>query len=488
MAKDRFQVDLDRFDREYRLSELLPEETCKALLSDDLRATGVAFHILHVNGAPHFSTAPLPPEWARLVCESPGPSPDRQPMFEKNRSGSSRALMYEGEIRGLLVILSAHGPGLSLDILSDFLGAAIEQVMVTNAKMLMTSGLHCQVVEETYLELAERAMRLEESEGRYRRLSENLEKEVEKKTEDIRRATAKILQQENMAAVGHLAAGVAHEINNPMGFIASNLHTLSDYQTSLQALIADYRKLWTRLSKPSGQSAGRETVTPLLRRIRDREADIDVDFLMEDMPELITESLDGAKRIQSIVSDLSDYARPGETHPVSVNVNRCLDSAVNILGSLLRENITLKKAYADIPNVRAFPQQIGQVFVNLIRNAVQAIDGAGEIELSSGRIDDTVWVEIGDTGEGIAEAQLPRIFDPFYTTRPVGSGTGMGLNVVYRIMENHGGSVEVNSKEGRGTRIRVYLPIRPESMESMDAHGVNPAVETHPATAEVGAR
>ena len=267
-----------------------------------------------------------------------------------------------------------------------------------------------------------------------------------------------LLQSEKMAAVGQLASGVAHEINNPVGFVHNNLHTLQDYQQDLLKLIRHYREMLrtAKTMAADDESAGLKRAIDTVEAL---EENIDIDFLMEDWPQLIRESLIGTNRIRDIIGDLKSFAHPGEQDCQRVNINASIASTLNLVWNELKYKAEVIRDFGEIPDLACFPQQLKQVFMNLLTNAGQAIGDKGEIKVRTRRREDYVEIAISDTGCGIADHDLEKIFDPFFTTKPVGTGTGLGLNVSYQIIKKHGGDIHVSSVLGQGTTFTVRLPL-----------------------------
>jgi signal transduction histidine kinase len=258
-----------------------------------------------------------------------------------------------------------------------------------------------------------------------------------------------LLQSEKLASIGQLAAGVAHEINNPIGFVNSNLGSLRHYVEDLFKVVSAYE-------------AGEADLNVETRTAVDKlKKEIDICFLREDVINLLIESMDGMQRVKRIVQDLKDFSRGGEAEMQMTNLEHALDSTLNITNNELRYKVTLVKQYADIPEIECMPTQLNQVFMNLLVNAAQAIDGHGTITLRTGLAGDKVWVEVQDSGTGIKPEHLDRIFDPFFTTKDVGKGTGLGLALSYGIVQKHNGEITVQSEVGVGSTFRVTLPIRP---------------------------
>ena len=283
------------------------------------------------------------------------------------------------------------------------------------------------------------------------------EDELQKRYAELRRAYMrlngaedKLLQAEKMASIGQLAAGVAHEINNPIGYVHSNLGTLQAYLRSLFTLIDLYERALA--------SAQPTTFVPEIQDLRQRE---DFDFIARDLPQLMAESREGIERVTRIVRDLKDFSHLDRSDVwKKVDLHAGLESTINIIWNELKYKVTLERGYGELPLVECLPSELNQVYMNLLLNAGQAISERGTITVTSGCEGAShVWIAIQDNGIGISSAHLPRIFDPFFTTKPVGRGTGLGLAISYRIVDKHHGRIDVQSQPGQGSRFRVVLPI-----------------------------
>ena len=267
--------------------------------------------------------------------------------------------------------------------------------------------------------------------------------ELIKKLEE---AQNQLLQSEKMASIGQLAAGVAHEINNPVGFVNSNLGTLQRYVNDMLRLLTAYEQLEGSL------------VDDLLLDIRRLKKEIDAPYMREDIGLLLTESLDGLQRVRRIVQDLKEFSHVDRSELERVKLETGLDSTLNVVWNELKYKAKVVKEYGDTPQIECFPSQLNQVFMNLLINAAHAIEERGEITIRTGNDAENVWVEVEDTGKGIAPEHLGRIFEPFFTTKEVGKGTGLGLSLSYGIVSKHRGHIEVSSEVGRGSLFRVVLP------------------------------
>jgi len=269
--------------------------------------------------------------------------------------------------------------------------------------------------------------------------------------ESLRKAQAQLLQSERLASIGQLAAGVAHEINNPIGYVFSNFGTLEGYLARLVEMLEAYEQAEPALA--GSAIAGR------LAALRGR---VELDYLKQDIPLLMAESKEGLSRVRKIVQDLKDFSRVDTQQEwVWASLHRGIDSTLNIVANEIKYRADVRREYGDLPDIECLPSELNQVFLNLLVNAAHAIGPErGLIVVRSGDAGNEVWVEVEDNGSGMAPEQLVRIFDPFFTTKPVGRGTGLGLSLAYGIVQKHNGRIDVHSKPGRGSCFRVTLPVR----------------------------
>lgn len=268
-------------------------------------------------------------------------------------------------------------------------------------------------------------------------------------------AQDQLLQAEKMSSLGQLAAGVAHEINNPIGYVYSNLFTLENYLKDLFEIIA------------ASESAADSAVdSQLLARIGAIKAEKEFDYVKSDTFALMSESKTGLDRVKKIVLDLKDFSRVGEAEWEWADMHKCLDSTLNIVGNELKYKCKVYKHYAeDLPAIRCIASQLNQIFMNLLVNAAHAIEKSGEISITTRFVAPrAIQIEIADSGRGIPAENLRRIFDPFFTTKPVGQGTGLGLSIAYGIAKKHRGSISVASVVGHGTTFTLWLPINPDEL------------------------
>ncbi len=270
---------------------------------------------------------------------------------------------------------------------------------------------------------------------------------------------AQLLQNEKLASIGQLAAGVAHEINNPIGFVSSNLNTLGEYVTSILEAVESLEAVLR--SAPSSEDVDRAHA--VLKRV-------ELEYLKDDLKELIEESVEGTHRIRKIVADLRDFSHVDRPELESLDVNEMFEKTLNVAQSEIRYKAEIVRALSEVPVVVGNGGKLGQVMLNLIINAAQAMESQGTITLRtgwtpgpSGKSSDPeseVWFEVQDTGSGIDAETIGRIFDPFFTTKDVGDGTGLGLHLAYSIVQAHEGRIEVESEVGVGTKFRVTVPVQ----------------------------
>ncbi|MEO5765272.1 MAG: ATP-binding protein [Casimicrobiaceae bacterium] len=264
-------------------------------------------------------------------------------------------------------------------------------------------------------------------------------------------AQNQVIQSDKLASIGQIAAGVAHEINNPVGYVLSNVGTLESYVASLFDLVDAYVDVEERTPPP---------LPGYFARVRELRGQTDVPFLREDIRSLLSESRDGLLRVKRIVQDLKDFSRGGAAESWErVDLHAALDSTLNIVRNELKHKVRIERRYGVVPEIECLPSRLNQVFLNLLVNAGQAIDGQGTVTLTTACNAEEAWVVVEDTGGGIAPEHRKRIFEPFFTTKPVGQGTGLGLSVSYSIVRKHGGRIEVESAPGKGTRFTVFLPL-----------------------------
>ena len=268
--------------------------------------------------------------------------------------------------------------------------------------------------------------------------------------EQLEEAQGQLLQSDKMAAIGQLAAGVAHEINNPVGYINSNISTLQDYVQDLFRVLDAYEQIETTVA---------DTDQSLLR-LRAVKQEVDLEYLKQDIVDLISESQEGVGRVRKIVQDLKDFSHVDEVEWQWTDLHKGMDSTLNIVHNEIKYKAEVVKEYGELPKVQCIASQINQIVMNLLVNAAHAIEERGTIRLSTGVEDENwVWISIADDGKGITQQNLKKIFNPFFTTKPVGKGTGLGLSLAYSIIEKHNGKISVESEPGQ-TVFTIRLPVK----------------------------
>ncbi|MBI5642481.1 MAG: HAMP domain-containing protein [Deltaproteobacteria bacterium] len=309
-----------------------------------------------------------------------------------------------------------------------------------------------EAFKRTQLELGQKNSSLEESLEEIKKINCNLEE-----------TRAQMIQSEKMASIGLLAAGVTHEINNPVGFIGSNLNILTGYINDFLKILQMDQALYGAVKDGRASEA-----IELLSKIEEFIEKADIEFAMEDIGHLLYESRDGIERVKSIVRGLKTFSHGGAAEAKECDINQCLEETIKVCWHEIKYKAELVKDLGALPPVRCNAQRISQVFMNIIINAAEAIPERGRIEVKTYLDGEEAVIEIADNGEGMPENVRKRIFEPFFTTKPVGKGTGLGLSIVYGIIKEHKGSIDVESSPGEGTRFTLRLPRFTESrLESL---------------------
>ena len=332
----------------------------------------------------------------------------------------------------------------ALNTLYSKIGEQTVEVMQANQALAREHEAIRELNNQLELRVNQRTSALENAN---QQLTQNI-LELKLTNQKLESTQNQLLQSEKMASVGQLAAGVAHEINNPVGFVNSNLGTLEKYIVSMSRVLAAYEEAEVHLDEKT------------LAAVSEIKGQVDLPYLLSDIPNLLKESQDGLARVKRIIQDLRDFSHVDESSWQLADLESCMDSTVNVASNEIKYKAEVVKVYAGLPQVECMPSQINQVFLNLLVNAAQAIETKGVITIRTGIKGDEVWLEVEDTGKGIATEHLQKIFDPFFTTKPVGKGTGLGLSVSFGIVQKHGGRIEVRSELGKGTAMRVWLPVK----------------------------
>lgn len=308
--------------------------------------------------------------------------------------------------------------------------------------------------------------------------NETLESQVQERTKDLSKALkelrdseAHLVQSEKMASLGQMVAGVAHELNTPLGYARSNT-------TIVRTSLAEIRELCaaqTRALKLLTGGAPDEEVAAALAVAQQSAASVNLEQLSDDLDNLLADADHGLSQIAELVSSLKDFSRVDRSRSDLFSINDSIESALKIAHNQLKHRIEVVKSYANLPKIQCSPSQLNQVFLNLITNAAQAIEGSGKIFIHTSAEAGGVAARLLDTGCGMTEEVKARIFEPFFTTKPVGKGTGLGLSIVYRIVEDHGGRIEVRSAPGKGTEFTLHFPLKQgEAASALRTHSNEP--------------
>jgi len=407
-------IELDlSFDHEFTLKELLTGVKTDKLLSALSNNLNSSVRILDNNNLCLFS--------AERTTETTSPI-EKTPLY--------------GELEAI-GFLEARA---SIDSLKST-AQLIQLILYSNSRYLMASDIHIQTQREDYQELQRRHRALEISETKYKQLAESLDLRVKQQVKTIEAAQLKLYESEKLASVGRLAAGVAHEINNPIGFIRSNLSSAQNYVDSLAKLDEAFK---AKASMSYLQHIWKEQ---------------DLDFLQEDLTDIINESIDGVDRVAAIVKDLKSFSRINDVDKENIDINEIIRQTCHVIKAQLENKVDIILDLENIPTTFCHPAELGQVFLNLLLNSADAIQESGKVRIKTFIKESQICIEVRDTGCGITESDLPYIFDPFFTSKDVGQGIGLGLTVSLNIIKAHEGSLTVISKENKGTLVTILLPI-----------------------------
>ncbi|MDD2734238.1 MAG: ATP-binding protein [Desulfuromonadaceae bacterium] len=357
-------------------------------------------------------------------------------------------LLVEGEPQGMLVIAVDPETCSSAEALALLARDALQLTITNNLKRMLTTEMHTTIVQESYDQLVETNQQLVESERRYRELATLLERKVEERTAELKKAYSRMLQQEKLAAVGGLAAGMAHEINNPNGFVRSNLVTLNRYVERMKEMLNLYQLLIARNAP----------LLQLREETEQRRRALKLEFVVSDSTALLEQSVEGTDRIARIVADLKAFSHVDETGDCDADLNGELERIIAVLTPQIPPETAILRDLQPLPLFGCNPGMLSQAFFNIIQNAIQSRDNGLKINISTARENNDIVITVADNGCGIPELNLTRVFEPFFTTREVGRGTGMGLTVAREIIRNAEGNIEIDSREGFGTTVTIRLP------------------------------
>lgn len=404
-------TDIARFDRDLTLTELL-RATPRTKLEKAITSTvGNRWQLVDVHDA---------------VLLGPG--------IGDAADASAIPIRIDIEVVGKLLVAGATRAQLELAT------AWIDMAFASAGRYQMAVDLHMEAIHADYEALQHKHAALQESETRYRELSEQLEQRVKDQVAIIERAQRQLYQAEKMASVGSLAAGMAHEINNPIGFIRSNLSTAQTYIDKIEKVLSAFHN-----GDPGAKMLWN---------------DLDIGFMLEDFPGLIAESLTGTDRVARIIANLKAYSNIDCIDEIPVDLNDAVRAAMAIATDQFPSTIKFSTDLQPLPKIVCDQSRINQVLFSLMQNARQAMEGDGTIRIATRCTGGEVRVSVTDTGCGIAPAIVNRIFDPFFTTRDVGKGMGLGLTVSRDVITAHGGRIEVETAVDSGSTFTVCLPVQ----------------------------
>ncbi len=391
------------------------------------------------------------PEYAGLLCL---PVVDRgQPLGTVSRNQLTDIFMMRfgrelygnrpvAEVMDLKPLLVADD--LSLEAAAQYVAANIgspisEDFLITHEGRYSGMGVVIDLLGAMQARVAQNAQQLSEAYSQ------------------LKSSQTALVQSEKMASLGQMVAGVAHEINTPLGYVRNNVEMVQGVFAQLRGMLGEHQQLTQMLTD---ESADEQALSQLLFKLTADAHDLEESKLLEDTEALFGDTLFGVDTIKELVINLRNFSRLDAAKVAEVNLNDCLDQTLVIANNVLKNKVEVIKRYGEIPNVACSPSQINQVLLNMMSNAVQAIEhDQGKLLLKTETEGAWVRISIQDNGKGIAQEHLNKVFDPFFTTKPVGQGTGLGLSISYQIVQAHGGTIHVASVPGKGTRFVISLPL-----------------------------
>ncbi len=375
--------------------------------------------------------------------------PETMPCSAAQQETVKATLLLEGEPVGeLRLVAQQRGSAAALQNMADLLRHALNSLISGNLKRILTTEMHTQVVNMSYEELLDANQRLQASEKKYRDLAANLDRRVQERTEELKRAYAQLIQQEKMASIGQLAAGIAHEINNPLGFVLSNLKTLQRYCDRFTEMHALYHE-WIVAGVDASRAREQEQ--------HERER-LKIAVVEDDLADVFEESFTGVLRVKKIVADLKGFTHIDALGEEQIDLHQEIERVLSVLAHEIPAGTRITKNFSELPPLTCLGSQVGQLFLNLLRNAFQSRSEGLEVEIS------TIWeghqftIVIADNGPGIPDDIREKIFEPFFTTRDVGQGVGLGLSVAYDVVKELHGKIHCSERPGGGAVFEINLP------------------------------
>lgn len=356
-------------------------------------------------------------------------------------------IALEGEAVGIIRVAGDKACQEQIKGIGILLQETISSILFNNLKRMLTTEAHTKIVNQSYDELVEINRKLAASEARYREIAENLDIKVKERTEELRHAQVQLIQQEKAASIGQLAAGIAHEINNPLGFIASNISTFGKYVERFRDMLGFYQSLVEAGGLSEAMNASRQ-----------KRRELKIDYVLSDIDELVKQSLDGAERVKKIVSDLKGFSHIDDSDTSPANINQEIDRTLSVLAHDIPQGTQITRNYGELPPFTCNPALLCQAFLNIFKNSIQSRNAGLKIEISTVLKENTIILVFSDNGPGIPLAIRDKIFDPFFTTKDVGQGMGLGLAVARDVINSCKGSITVGSQPDEGACFIISLP------------------------------
>lgn len=287
--------------------------------------------------------------------------------------------------------------------------------------------------------------------------------ELNKAYSNLKSSQLALVQSEKMASLGQMVAGIAHEINTPLGYVQNNVSMGQELFIQVRTMIAGYEALVDNLLD---EHANEVEIGAQMAHITNLRSQLNAQEMLMDMQGLMADSLYGIDQISELVLNLKDFSRMDAAATEAFDVNNCIQSALKIGRNVLKNKVEVITHLAELPKIKCLPSQLNQVFLNLFSNAAQAMEKHGRLTIKSWCADEVIQISVADNGKGIPADILTRVFDPFFTTKPVGEGTGLGLAISHQIIQQHGGEIQVTSTLGEGTCFHIRLPLNTKLAES----------------------
>lgn len=363
-------------------------------------------------------------------------------------------LLFKNSLQSFIIIFLFFGLIAAYFMTKVIINPLLE--LVKGTQELSKGNFDYRFKQSKYYELNELVKTYNHMAENLQSLYTNLENKVKDRTQELENANnelkntqAMMVHSEKMRSLGQLVAGITHEINNPINFIHGNMIHLKNYTNALIEILETYESFENDLPEEKRNE---------IKQIKKK---LELNFIKEDLPSLIQSCYEGTERTKNIILDLKNFSRLGEMVINNIDLPKEIETTLNILHNKIKNTVEIVKEYEEnIPKVEGYGGQLNQVLMNILDNACYAINDSGKIYIRLQKTEKDVIIEIEDTGCGMNKEQSDKIFDPFYTTKPVGEGTGLGMSISYKVIQNHNGKITVDSEEGKGTKFRIELPFK----------------------------